>query len=67
MSLDLIVVLPDSYGFDSDVVFLHMLQRMFHLAPVVQLVTAKKLAILLLNVMFNRLGIPTNLISDRDL
>ena len=44
-----------------------MLQRMFHLAPVVQLVTAKKLAIVFLNVMCNRLGILTNLISDRDL
>ena len=66
VSMDLIVSLPQSHGYDSVVVFVDRFSKMVHLAPTVQTVTAQELAIVYLNSVFRLHGISLKLISDRD-
>ena len=66
MNLDLIVAFPFTDEYDSVVVFAERFSELVHLAPTLQTVTAKGLAMLFLNTVFKLHGIPTKLISDHD-
>ena len=66
VSMDLIVSLPFSKGYDSVLVFVDRFSKMVHLVPTVQTVTAEEVAMIYLNSVFKLHGLSSKLISDRD-
>ena len=67
VSMDLITDLPPTErGFDTIVVFVDRLSKMVHLAPCTKSVTATDLVHLFENNVWRLHGIPSNIVTDRD-
>ena len=65
ISMDFIVKLPKSQGFDSIFVVVDRLSKMAHFIPCNESISAKELAILFINNIFRLHGLPSSIISDR--
>lgn len=67
VSMDLITDLPlTERGFDTIVVFVDRLSKMVHLAPCTKSVTATELVHLFENNVWKLHGVPSDIVSDRD-
>ncbi|CEP07157.1 hypothetical protein [Parasitella parasitica] len=65
ISMDFIVKLPRSKGFDSIFVVVDRLTKMAHFIPCNESMPAKELASLFINNIFKLHGLPTSIVSDR--
>ncbi|KAG1121331.1 hypothetical protein G6F42_012533 [Rhizopus arrhizus] len=65
ISMDFIVKLPKSKGFDSIFVVVDRLTKMAHFIPCNESMTAKELATLFINNIFRLHGLPSSIVSDR--
>jgi len=69
VSLDFVTdlpVTPAPHRYDSIVVFVDRLSKMVHLAPCKKTITAPEVATIMEREVFRLHGLPTNLVSDRD-
>jgi RNase H-like domain found in reverse transcriptase/Integrase zinc binding domain len=64
ISVDLIVPLPDSKGYDAIMVVVDSFTKMKVLLPTTTHITAKGVALLFRTQVFKRFGMPTKIISD---
>jgi hypothetical protein len=65
ISMDFIVKLPKSKGFDSIFVVVDRLTKMAHFIPCNESMSAKELATLFIDNIFRLHGFPTSIVSDR--
>lgn len=65
ISMDFIVKLPKSQGFDSIFVVVDRLSKIAHFIPCNESMSAKELAILFINNIFRLHGLQSSIISDR--
>ena len=65
VSMDYIVELPESNGYDTILVCVDRFTKMAHFCPTTTRVTAEETASLYLRHVFKHHGLPTNVISDR--
>ena len=65
-SMDLIVQLPDSNGYDAIVVFVCLYSKMVHVVPTRTTVTAAQLARIYLHEVYRLHGVSKVCVSDRD-
>jgi hypothetical protein len=66
VTMDLIIQLPESRGFDAIVTFTDRLSKMVHFAPTNTSVTASQLADIFVASVFRLHGLPRVIVSDRD-
>lgn len=65
ISVDLIVGLPDSQGYDSILVVVDQFTKMFHALPTMSTITSEGLARLYWDNVWKLHGLPKKIISDR--
>jgi transposase InsO family protein len=65
LSMDFIVKLPRSNGYDSILVVVDRFTKMAHFIPCNETCTASKLAFLVMDNVFKLHGLPEDIVSDR--
>ncbi len=66
MSMDFMVSLPPSRGFDAIMVVVHRFSKMAHFIPTKDEAMAQEMGRLFFSHIFKYHGLPKNIISDRD-